>query len=304
VTSLHRVVHALRAGSGGGTKGPLLFVSDSTTAMVYVYQLSTLKVVNTVTGLTDPQGECSDTKGDVWVTDAGVNSIYELSREGRLENTLTATAYPVGCASDPTTGNLAVMNLFGSGSGSGSHGAVTIYPKRAGRSSHQYQNPRQYYYNFGGYDTGGDLFFDGRSESGAFMLSELPKGAKRALTIAISGGTIYYPGMVQWDPTKKELIVGDQSCGNAYTASCLYAIQIANKTGTIESTINLLNSSGGQICDLIQAVIYKGQLAGSDKDICGSSPSTTYVWPYPAGGAPTLSNSSTDSTPVGAAVSP
>ncbi len=302
--SLHRVPHLLRAGPAGDTRGPLLFVSDSTTAMVYIYQLSTVKVVNTVTGLTDPQGECSDTKGDVWVTDAGVDSIYELSHQGRLENTLTGTAYPVGCAWDPTTGNLAVMSLFGSGSGSGSHGAVTIYPKRARGSSHQYQNPEQYYYNFGGYDTNGDLFFDGRSESGAFMLSELPKGAKTALTIAIRGGTIYYPGMVQWDRTNKELIVGDQSCGGTYTASCLYAIQIANKGGTIESTIDLQNSTGGQICDLIQGVIYKGKLAGSDNDICGSSPSTTYVWTYPAGGAPTLSNSSTDSTPVGAAVSP
>ncbi|MGA7202043.1 MAG: hypothetical protein WBX26_09445 [Candidatus Cybelea sp.] len=300
--SLHRVAHLLRAGAAGDTKGPLLFVSDSTAAVVYIYQLSTVKVVNTVTGLTDPQGECADTKGDVWVTDAGVDSIYELSHQGRLENTLTAAGYPVGCAWDRTPGNLAVMSLFGSGSGSGSHGAVTVYAKRG--SSHQYQNPTQYYYNFGGYDTSGDLLFDGRSESGAFMLSELPKGAKTALTIAIGGGTIYYPGMVQWDTTSKELIVGDQSCGGIYTASCLYAIQIANEAGTIESTIDLQNSRGGQICDLIQGVIYKGKLAGSDNDICGSSPSTTYVWPYPAGGAPTLSNSSTDSTPVGAAVSP
>lgn len=304
VTSPHGVAQSSQAGSAAHTKGALLFVSDSTAAVVYIYQLSTLKVVNTVTGLTDPQGECSDTKGDIWVTDAGVDSIYELSHQGRLENTLTGTAYPVGCAWDPASGNLAVMGLFGSGSGSGSHGAVTIYPKRAGRSPHQYQNPNQYYYNFGGYDTNGDLFFDGRSVSGAFMLSELPKGAKKALTIAIQGGTIYYPGMVQWDTTNKELIVGDQSCGGAYTASCLYAIQIANHTGTVESTINLQNSSGAQICDLIQGVIYKGQFAGSDNDICGSSPSTTYVWPYPAGGGPTLSNSSTDSTPVGAAVSP
>ena len=243
--SLEAVPHLLRADSAVGAKGPLLFVSDSTSAMVYMYQLSTLKVINTVSGLTDPQGECSDTKGDVWVTDVGADSVYELSHEGRLENTLSAAAYPVGCAWDPASGNLAVMSLFG-GSGSGSHGGVTIYRKRGG-SPHEYQNPTQYYYNFGGYDTNGNLFFDGRSESGAFILSELPKGVKQALTIAIEGGTIYYPGMVQWDSTNKELIVGDQSCGGVYTSSCLYAIQIASNAGTIVNTISLQNAKGAPL---------------------------------------------------------
>jgi hypothetical protein len=297
--SIDRVPHLVSPVVRSATKEPLLFVSDAATAEVYIYQLSTLKLLNSVTGFTDPQGECSDTKGDVWVTDPGAFETYELSHQGRLENTISGSGYAVGCAWDPSSGNVAIMDVF---SGSNEGGDVLVYPKGRG-SPHDYTAAKQFYYNFGGYDANGNLFFDGRSESGAFMLSELPKRAQKAITIAISGGTIYYPGMVQWDASSNELIVGDQSCGGVYTASCLYAIQIANQKGTIESTIDLQNSSGGEVCDLVQGVIYKGELAGSDNNICGSSPSTTYVWPYPAGGAPSRSNSSTDSLPIGAAVS-
>jgi hypothetical protein len=295
----HATLHRSLIGPQPTAKGPLLFVSDVATAEVYIYQLPTLKVVGTVTGLTQPQGECSDQKGDVWVTDAGAGAVYELSHIGRLENTLAAAEYPVGCAWDAKTGDIAVTHLFGI---SGSQGGVAIYPKGSG-TPHSFQNPEQYYYNFAGYDTKGNLFFDGRAENGTFVLSELSKGAKKAFSINLRGGTIYYPGMVQWDPPTGELVAGDQSCGGSYTASCLYEIKVSGKNGTIESTIELQNSSGGQVCDLIQGVIYNGQVAGSDHDICNSSASTTYVWPYPAGGAPTESNSSTDSAPFGAAVS-
>ena len=295
---LHSMLHTSLILPAAKSKAPLLFVSDAATAEVYIYQVSTLKVVGTVTGLTQPQGECSDDKGNVWVTDAGAGAIYELSHQGRLENTLSL-GYPVGCASDPKTGALAVMSLYGS---DGSQGEITVYPKGSG-SPRSYTTPKQYYYNFGGYDASGNLFFDGRAKSGTFMLSELPKGRKAPYMVRLSGGTIYFPGMVQWDETKRELVVGDQSCGNAY-ASCLYTVKIEDKTGTIQGTIGLQTPSGGQVCDLIQGVIYKGELAGSDNDICGSAPSTTYIWPYPAGGAPTRFNKSTDSEPVGAAISP
>lgn len=297
--SVERFPHLATPIRDSGTKGPMLFVSDAATAEVYIYQLSTLKLLNTVTGLTYPQGECADAKGNVWVTDSGASVTYELSHQGRLENTLAQSGYAVGCAWDSSSGNVAVMDVFNVSS----PGGVLVYHKGRG-APRAYKNPKQYYYNFGGYDANGNLFFDGRSEAGTFVLSELPKGAKTAKTVTISGGTIYYPGMVQWDASADALIVGDQSCGGVYTVSCLYEVQIANGSGTIESTIDLQNSSGGEVCDLVQGTIYHGVLAGSDNNICGSGASTTYVWPYPAGGAPTLSNGSTDSIPVGAAVSP
>lgn len=280
-------------------KTSLLFVSDPAAGDVYIYQLPKLKLGGTITGFAQPQGECSDDHGNVWITDANAQLIYEVSHHGRLENELTdATGYPDACAWDPGTGNLAVMNIFGVGSVGGT---VLVYKNGTGTPT-PYENSKQYFYNFGGYDGQGNLFFDGRGANGSFMLSELAKGANSAETIAVSGGSIYFPGMVEWDSARKELIVGDQGCGNSY-GSCVYTLQVGQNGATIRGTIDLESSSGVPICDLVQGVQYNKQLAGSDYDFCGYGSSATYVWPYPAGGRPSVSNQSTDVTPVGAAVS-
>jgi hypothetical protein len=275
----------------------LLFVSDSGTADVYIYKLPTLKNVATITGFSQPQGECSDNKGDVWIADTNGATIYELSHHGQLNNELADASNPVACAWDPSTGNLAVMNLFGTGSTSG---GVLIYPKGS-QAPTLYQNPKQYYYNFGGYDSSGDLYFDGRDESGSFMLSELPKGANSAHTIKLQG-TIYFPGMVEWNSAKHQLIVGDQSCGNAY-ASCVYAVTITKNGGTLGQRTNFQIQGDGPVCDLVQGVEYGGRIAGSNFEFCGSIPSGTYLWSYPSGGAPLAFNDNVDATPVGAAIS-
>jgi hypothetical protein len=278
---------------------PLLFVSDSGTAEVYIYKLTTLKLMGTITGFSEPQGECSDNKGDVWVTDTIGQKIYELTHRGRLVNEITDNSgYPDACAWDKKTGNLAVMNIFNTGSVAGD---VLIFKKGSG-SGTAYQNPQQYYYNFGGYDKAGNLFFDGRDSIGTFMLSELPKGAASANTINLTGGTIYFPGMVQWDASNGGLIVGDQSCGNSYI-SCVYAVTVSKSGGTIGTQTPLQNYGGGQVCDLVQGAELNGTLAGSDFDFCGSAASATYAWPYPGGGAPNAYAKGTDSIPVGAAIS-
>jgi hypothetical protein len=277
----------------------VLFVSDAGTADVYIYKLPNLKLMATITGFSQPQGECSDRKGDVWITDTAAHTIYELSHHGRLENEIKISGgNPVACAWDPTTGNLAVMNIFGADSTGGN---VLVYPKGSG-SPGSYQNPGQYFYNFGGYDDSGDLFFDGRDSTGKFVLSELPRGAKSANTIVLSGGTIYFPGMVQWVSAKKGLIVGDQSCGNLY-ASCLYAVAVIQQNGTIGTQTPLHDSTGSAVCDMVQGVEFNGTLAGSDYDFCRSTASATYLWSYPIGGNPFATDSSVDSTPIGAAIS-
>jgi hypothetical protein len=281
------------------TRSPLLFVSDAGTAEVYIYKLSTLALMAAITGFDQPQGECSGHDGDIWITDANSQTIYELSHRGQLDNALNdGSGYPDGCAWDPSSGSLAVMSLFGTGSTAGSVSVFakgSYYPK-------QYVTPGQYYYNFASYDGSGDLFFDGRDANGNFMLSELRKGATSGRAISITGGTIYFPGMVQWDQGRGELIVGDQSCGNGYT-SCLYRMRIGAKSGTILGQITLKGYGGSPVCDLVQGVIYNKDIVGSDNDFCGYTPSTTYVWPYPGGGSPIRYNKTTDATPVGAAIS-
>lgn len=266
---------------------------------MYIYDFASLSLLATITGFDQPQGECSNKSGDVWIADANAQTVYELTRTGHLQNELAVpNGYPVACAWDPSTGNLAVIAIAAASSGSG---FVLIFPKGSGTPT-EYQNSTAFYYYFGGYDPSGDLFFDGTSAYGKFLLAELSKGGKSASTIAMKGSTIYYPGMVQWAGAKTGLLVGDQSCGNTYS-SCLYPVKISGKTGTAGSAIDLKNSGGGEVCDLVQGVLSGTKLAGSDNDFCGSTPSSTYVWNYPAGGAPVLSNAKTDVTPVGAAVS-
>ena len=214
----------------------------------------------------------------MWVTDTNAKTIYELSHAGQLKGTLTdAAGYPVGCAWDPRTGNLAVMNLFGLTSASGN---LLVYPY-ASENPVEFTNPALYLYYFGDFDNKGNLFFDGVGTNGKFMLSELVNRTT-VRTVAVTGGTIFYPGMVQW--TGSNLVVGDQSCGNANT-SCVYQLSVAKKTATIEKRIKLDDNSGKPICDLVQGVVIGGgEIAGSDNDFCGYESAGTYLWSYPAEG--------------------
>jgi hypothetical protein len=277
----------------------LLFVSDAGTDDVYMYKLPALKLVGTITGFVQPQGECADNKGDVWITDTNAQTIYEVNHQGRLVNSLSdASGYPDGCAWDPKSGALAVMNLFDL---NGAKGGIVVYPSSS-KLPTLYTNPNQYYYSFGGYDASSNLFFDGHSQDGAFMLSELPNGAKSAHTITISGGRIYFPGMVQWLTSSNKLLVGDQDCKDQ-SAACVYHLATTASSAKIVGSTRLETSAGGQICDLVQGVEANGELMGSDDNFCGPKPSGTGVWAYPTGGKPQAYNDNGAVTPVGAALS-
>lgn len=294
----HRAKGPLATSLRSQSKASVLFVTDAGAGETYMFDLATLALAGTITGFVQPQGECADSKGNVWIADTAAQTVYEVSHEGRLENELTDTSYPLSCAWDATTGDLAVTDQLGPNGGNGN---VAIY--KNGAYSIAYMNAKVFYYNFAAYDANGNLFVDGRTSSGAFALMKVPKGSTKMQVLKVTGGKIYFPGMVQWDKSANDLIVGDQSCRNAY-ASCLHTLSVQQIKATITSTISLQDSGGGTVCDLVQGDVYGGRLFGSDYDFCGSQPSTTYAWPYPVGGAPTLSNATVDSAPIGAVVSP
>lgn len=222
-------------------KHAFLFVTDSTTDDVYIFRFPRLKLVGTLTGFDNPQGECTDTGGDVWITNGDTAQIFEYSHTGALKATLSDPVIdPDGCAWDPTTGNLAVMNLEGPSSAPGS---VEIYTHASGMPT-QYTNPSQAYYYFGSYDPTGNLYFDGRLPSGGFVLSELPRGGSSAHTFKITGGAIYFPGMVQ-SFSGNFLVIGDQHCNNTYSA-CIYTVSLSSgpPVGAITGRVNLYNYLG------------------------------------------------------------
>lgn len=277
----------------------LFFASDSGTNSVYVYRLPGFALVGTLTGFSEPQGECSDNKGNIFIANTGTSQVYQYSRTGTLLATYSdSLGYPVGCAWDPATGNLAVTDIFDFAYPYS--GDVLIYTSPSSTPT-QLRNPAQYYYYFAGYDTSGNLWVDGRDASGAFILSYC--GASSCSTINLSGGTIYFPGAVQWDGVRSTWVVFDQLCNNGNNA-CSYPVSGSGALGT-PTMYN--NYNGGGDCDLIQAVIAANQrryVAGGDYEYCGAASSTFDRWAYPAGGTPTNDTALTAyALPVGAAIS-
>ena len=104
------------------------------------------------------------------------------------------------------------------------------------------------------------------------------------------------------DASSSELLVGDQECGGV-NAACVYQLTITSSGGTIAGSTKLETAGGGAVCDLVQGIEAYGEILGSDIEFCGYSASATEIWPYPGGGKPTAENSTTDNTPVGAALS-
>ncbi|MGB8910550.1 MAG: hypothetical protein WCC84_17530, partial [Candidatus Cybelea sp.] len=177
----------------------VLFASDAGTDDVYMYTMPGLELKGTRTGFDNPAGECNDSAGNVWVVSQGTSpKITELSHAGKILGKPLAdpTGYPSSCAIDPTTGNLAVTNIGGFSSTAGD---VLVYANAKGTPT-VVSNPSTYSYYFDGYDDSGNLFADGRTQSGSFVLSECAAGCVGATmtTISISGGPIDFPGFVQW----------------------------------------------------------------------------------------------------------
>ena len=281
----------------------LLFISDSGTESMYIFTLPALRLEATIPGFEEPQGLCSNTSGDVWVANSGTDQMLLLSRTGTLLKTIDdLIGYPVGCAVDPTNGNLAVFNLYGI---STIPGEILVYRDASGTPTVQ-TIPNFLYYYFGGFDTNGNLFADGKDESGNLTLGEVPAGSNTGHQITITGGTVYFPGLVQWYRLGNDLAVGDQQCDDA-DASCIYWVSISGSTGSITGKTTLQNYEGGQICDLVQGVIAANRqkyLAGGDNDYCGYASRSVNRWLYPGGGLPTNYNDSFGpQEPIGAAVS-
>jgi DNA-binding beta-propeller fold protein YncE len=269
----------------------LLYVSDAGTFEVYAYAFPSLALMGTLTGFNRPQGECSDRAGNVWITNTNSLNLLEYAHGGTnaIADLADPTGYPVGCAVNPATGDLAVTNLFDLSGG----GEVLVY-KNARGTPRPYGNPALHYCYFDAYDDKGNLYVSGSSNGGAYLLTLLKPGGTALSHVALTGGTIYFPGGVAWDGSS--LVLGDQKCGNR-DASCLYRASVSGATAHITGVTALKNA-----CDVAQASIAGKQVAGGDYEYCGTRHSSVDLWPYPAGGTPDKRITRTQ-TPVGTTIS-
>jgi DNA-binding beta-propeller fold protein YncE len=121
--------HAAPPATRRASSGALLYVVGGG---VYVISYPQGALVNTITGIDEPQGVCSDKNGNVFVTAYRTENVLEYAHGGSspIANLGDYGYYPLGCAVDPTTGNLAVANQQ---SFNESGGNVAIYAKAQGK---------------------------------------------------------------------------------------------------------------------------------------------------------------------------
>ena len=280
----------------------LLFVSDPGANEVAVFSLPDLVSKPTITvGLNRPHGLCSTPGGDIWVANTGTQQMLEYPRVGGPPiGTLTdKDGYPWACDVDHSN-NLAYVNRTDthkkrSGPGELEHG---------GLPSTNYK--RMVEDHFVSWDPG-NLYVDGLTKTGHFILAELPAGSTKMFTIKIVGGTIHSPGMVQWYAPGSYLAVGDRRCDIGGTrTTCVYHVSISGSTGTIIGKTTFEAYNGHLICDMAQGTIgasgEKYIAGGDDESACGYATSSVDRWPYPQPeGTPT--NHSTFAHPFGTAIS-
>jgi hypothetical protein len=188
--------------------GQLLYISDSGTNEVETFAWPKPKTGSALSGsFSEPQGECADTKGNVYITNTGDENILEYSGT-KLTNTISDPGqYPVGCSVD-SKGDLAVSNIITTGDGAGS---VTIYAGGKGSGKNYAITGLQRVY-FLAYDKS-TLWISGETSSYAVGFAQLNAKGK-SQSKPITGGTIEFPGGVQFDG--KNVTLGDQDGAVVY----------------------------------------------------------------------------------------
>ena len=215
-------------------------------------------------------GACADSRGDVYFTvetSATSSVIEEYAPAG---NTPIATLRDDGyvaadCASDPSTGDLAVASYDQGTSGADN---VAVYKNARG-------TPKRYVDSkmsvaFCGYDSQGNLFADG---NGAYQLAELAKGAKSFKNLTLSPALVR-PGGVEWDGTN--LAIEDSGFARRFAA--IERVQLSSSGATVLGTTHLHGLAN-------RGVTF--WLAGGDVvTTAGQQDTLVGRWAYPGGGKP------------------
>jgi hypothetical protein len=260
----------------GAVKNRLLYVSDFSANIVQVYNYPSQGTQNppagTLTGFSNPQGMCVDSANNVYIANTGGEDVLQYPYGGTSPTqTYTDTGeYPVGCSVDPTTGNLAISNIFSPTTG---EGAVTICSSPSSCATYVEPGGLLECY-FIGYQPNGDLYVDGiATGTYTFGMAYLPAGSTTWQTASVSGATINFPGTVQSNGT--QLSVEDQSGAGGTT---LYACNASGASLDCSAGTTVLSGT----TDVVQSFIKRGikGVTGADN---GDKVEST--WAYPAGGS-------------------
>ncbi len=174
----------------------LLYVTAGT---IDVYSYPQGQLEGQLTGLSLPYGDCTDKKGDVYVTDYKENTVVEYAHgvTQPIRTLPVPGSGPYACAVDPASGNLAVTTA-GDVSGGGAN--VAVYRKASGTPK-TYTDREISGYAYCTYDNAGDLFVDGIPAHGYgydYELAKLPRRAKSLKAVTLEYGLSWSAGL-QWN---------------------------------------------------------------------------------------------------------
>lgn len=268
-------------------KSHLLYIGVPYTNDVNVYKYPIVgkkaTPIGTLTGFNDPQGECVDIKGNVWIVNQQAATILEYAHGGTtpIATLNDPDQVPVDCSVDPTTGNLAVSNNFNNATFG--PGSVSVYQNAQG-TPQLYSDPSFGEMFFLCYDNMGNLFVDGlKTDGSSFQYAELPQGSSTFTDITLNQN-IGSPGGVQWDG--KHVAIGDQDNPVIYETS----------GATVVGTISLTGASDvGQFYITSQLDKYSKVVAANNKGVD--------IFKYPSGGSPKRRIAEAGGAPSGTAIS-
>ncbi|MGA8535308.1 MAG: hypothetical protein WB615_14470 [Candidatus Tumulicola sp.] len=258
----------------------LMYVSNWRTGVISILTYPQGKSVGAITGFSEPEGECVDAHGDVFIADRARHQIQEYAHGGTVAiQTLSYLgASPYGCSVDPVSGDLAVTN---GGRSKHQQSVLAIYAKATGAP--KLYDDDGFNAEFCGYDNQGNLYVDGQStEKNSFKFAELPKGDNAIVPVTLNK-SFGYPGSVQWDGTY--LMVADSFPPVAYRFT------FSSGGGTAVGS----PTKFGSLYEVAQLWIQGDKILGADGNV--------FRWNYPAGRTK-LNTYEGFSDPVAAVVSP
>jgi hypothetical protein len=229
--------------------------------------------IGTISGVTDAQGECTQTgKKNYWVVASGADEIEEFAFGGTspIATLSESTGEPAGCAIDAKTGDLATT-ILGTGD-------VVIFTGASGTGTTVSDGLDSSYFDT--YDASGNLYVDGITESDTYGVVEMASGSSSFKAVTLNN-SIEFPGEMQWDG--KYVTLNDQEAHGIYQYTC------SDDSCTSNNTVELDGTS-----DCVQTWI-------SGKYVyCPDFPNEVAdVFAYPAGGSAIATLTGSYDGPIG-----